>query len=116
MNRLLNAVEADYCVDTGRVYASGVSNGANMVNYVACRDAARFAAVAPVLGPMFGRGNARIEAFATQAGHAWPLAGRRTQRGHRLAIPLILPLGHSAVTRRARRASLSPRSGGGRRR
>jgi poly(3-hydroxybutyrate) depolymerase len=47
VDMLLDAVEADYCVDTARVYASGVSNGGDMVNYVACRDAGRFAAVAP---------------------------------------------------------------------
>ena len=55
VNKLLDTIEGDYCVDTRRVYASGISNGANMVNYVACRDADRFAAVAPVAGPMFGQ-------------------------------------------------------------
>ena len=55
VDAVLDAVEADYCVDLARVYASGFSNGANMVNYVACRDAGRFAAVAPVAGPMFGQ-------------------------------------------------------------
>jgi polyhydroxybutyrate depolymerase len=55
VNKVLDAVAADYCVDPSRVYASGTSNGANMANYVACRDAARFAAIAPVAGPMFGQ-------------------------------------------------------------
>ncbi len=55
VNKLLATVEADYCVNLRRVYASGVSNGANMVNYLACRDAGRFAAVATVAGPMFGQ-------------------------------------------------------------
>ncbi len=55
VDAVLDAVEADYCVDTSRVYASGVSNGGDMVNYVACRDASRFAAVAPVVGNMFGQ-------------------------------------------------------------
>jgi polyhydroxybutyrate depolymerase len=55
VNKLLDTIEADYCVNPRRIYASGFSNGANMVNYVACRDADRFAAVAPVVGPMFGQ-------------------------------------------------------------
>ncbi len=55
VNKLLDAIAADYCVDTRRVYASGASNGGNMVNYLARRDAERFAAVAPVVGPMFGQ-------------------------------------------------------------
>jgi polyhydroxybutyrate depolymerase len=55
VDRLLDAVEADYCVDTARVYASGISNGGNMVHYLGCRDAGRIAAVAPVVGPMFGQ-------------------------------------------------------------
>ncbi len=55
VNELLDTVAVDYCVNLRRVYASGVSNGANMVNYVACRDADRFAAVSTVAGPMFGQ-------------------------------------------------------------
>jgi len=55
VDRLLDTIEREYCVDAGRVYASGASNGGNMVNYLACRDASRFAAVAPVVGPMFGQ-------------------------------------------------------------
>jgi polyhydroxybutyrate depolymerase len=56
VERLIARVEAMFCVDTRRIYASGISNGANMVNYLACRSAARLiAAVAPVAGPMYGQ-------------------------------------------------------------
>ncbi|MBV8930287.1 MAG: hypothetical protein JO152_14290 [Mycobacteriaceae bacterium] len=54
--RLIAGVEARFCVDARRIYASGLSNGANMINYLACRPTARLiAAVAPVAGPMYGQ-------------------------------------------------------------
>ena len=50
---LLNQVEADYCVDTSRVGATGFSNGAGLTGYLACALAGRVAAVAPVEGEFF---------------------------------------------------------------
>jgi polyhydroxybutyrate depolymerase len=47
---LLDEVERTLCVDTNRVYAAGLSNGAFMTSSVACAMADRFAAVAPVAG------------------------------------------------------------------
>jgi polyhydroxybutyrate depolymerase len=47
---LLDKVEAERCIDTSRVYATGLSNGAMMTSTVACVYADRFAAVAPVSG------------------------------------------------------------------
>jgi polyhydroxybutyrate depolymerase len=47
---LLDEVEADRCIDTSRVYATGLSNGAMMSSVVACTMADRFAAIAPVAG------------------------------------------------------------------
>lgn len=47
---LLDEVEATLCVDTNRVYVTGLSNGAFLTSAVACRYAARVAAVAPVAG------------------------------------------------------------------
>lgn len=55
VNAVLDLVEREYCVDVRRIYASGISNGADMVNYLACRDASRIAAIAPVVGPMYGQ-------------------------------------------------------------
>ncbi len=49
---LLDQLEADLCVDTSRVYATGLSNGAWMSSALACTMADRFAAVAPVAGIM----------------------------------------------------------------
>lgn len=47
---LLDSVEAERCVDTARVYATGLSNGAMMSSAVACAMADRIAAIAPVAG------------------------------------------------------------------
>jgi poly(3-hydroxybutyrate) depolymerase len=50
---LLTAIQAGYCVDPARVWATGVSNGGSMVGYLACVLAGRIAAVAPVEGVFF---------------------------------------------------------------
>ena len=47
---LLDRIEAERCVDTSRVYATGLSNGAMMASTVACTMADRVAAIAPVAG------------------------------------------------------------------
>ncbi len=47
---MLDTIEAEQCVDTSRVYATGLSNGAMMTSAVACAYPDRFAAVAPVAG------------------------------------------------------------------
>ena len=50
INALLDQLEAELCVDTSRVYATGLSNGALMSSAIACSISERFAAVAPVAG------------------------------------------------------------------
>ena len=47
---LLDQVEQTACVDTARVFVTGLSNGAMMTSVVACALADRVAAVAPVAG------------------------------------------------------------------
>jgi polyhydroxybutyrate depolymerase len=47
---LMDTVEADLCIDTNRVYATGLSNGAFLTSAVACQYSDRIAAVAPVAG------------------------------------------------------------------
>jgi polyhydroxybutyrate depolymerase len=47
---LLDEVERTMCVDTRRVYVTGLSNGAFMTSAVACKYGDRIAAVAPVAG------------------------------------------------------------------
>jgi polyhydroxybutyrate depolymerase len=48
--RLLDELEATLCVDTTRVFSTGMSNGAQMSSLLACRLADRVAAIAPVSG------------------------------------------------------------------
>ena len=47
---LLDHAEATLCIDTNRVFATGLSNGAFMSSAIACAYADRVAAVAPVAG------------------------------------------------------------------
>jgi polyhydroxybutyrate depolymerase len=56
VNAFLDRVERERCIDTSRVYATGLSNGAMMTSTVACALSDRFAAVAPVSGAMFPDG------------------------------------------------------------
>lgn len=49
---MLDALSADYCVDSGRVYATGYSLGSMFTYEVACQLSDRFAAVASYAGTM----------------------------------------------------------------
>lgn len=50
VDTVLDDILAARCVDTSRVYATGLSNGAMMTSMLACTRADRFAAFAPVAG------------------------------------------------------------------
>lgn len=50
VDEMLRQIEDAYCIDTARVYATGLSNGAFMSSALACTRADVFAAVAPVAG------------------------------------------------------------------
>lgn len=50
---LLAAIEADHCIDTDRVYATGKSNGAGLAAHLACALPGTFAAVAPVAPALY---------------------------------------------------------------
>ena len=47
---LLERLEAEYCIDEARVFATGFSNGAFFSHLLGCAMADRFAAIAPVSG------------------------------------------------------------------
>jgi polyhydroxybutyrate depolymerase len=53
ISELLDHLEAELCIDTGRVFSTGMSNGAQMSSLLACRLADRITAVAPVAGVEF---------------------------------------------------------------
>ena len=50
---LLGQLQKELCVDPGRVFATGMSNGAEMAALVGCRLPGIFAAVAPVAGVIY---------------------------------------------------------------
>jgi len=50
LTTLVSTMEAHYCVDPSRVYATGFSGGARMTSQLACDASSTFAAVAPVSG------------------------------------------------------------------
>jgi polyhydroxybutyrate depolymerase len=47
---LLNSLETTFCVDTTKVFSTGMSNGAQMSSLLACRLSDRITAIAPVSG------------------------------------------------------------------
>lgn len=83
---LLDHVEATFCVDSRRVYATGMSNGGAMTSVLACLASDRFAAFGAVAVELYraGCGGTRpvsIVAFHgtadpvvpfTGGGHTWP--------------------------------------------
>ena len=50
LGKVLDATEQQLCIDTNRVFVTGLSNGAFMTSAMACQFSARVAAVAPVAG------------------------------------------------------------------
>ena len=88
---LLDHLEATLCVDPGRVYATGISNGGGMSSLLACELNDRFAAVAPVAGSPFpesrcqGKKPVSIIAFHGTADQAVPFEGGA---GGRLGLAL----------------------------
>jgi polyhydroxybutyrate depolymerase len=53
---LLTQLEDQLCVDTGRIYATGMSNGGQMSSVLACQLPEEVTAVAPVAGVEFSEG------------------------------------------------------------
>ena len=47
---MIDRISAEYCVDSSRIYATGMSNGAFMSYRLACELAGRIAAIGPVAG------------------------------------------------------------------
>jgi len=50
---LLNHLQATFCIDPRRIYATGISNGGGMVGLLACKLSGRLAAFAPVAGSFY---------------------------------------------------------------
>jgi polyhydroxybutyrate depolymerase len=56
VDAFLDDIEATRCIDTSRIYATGLSYGAIMSSFLACVRTDRFAAVAPVAGITIHKG------------------------------------------------------------
>ncbi|CAG8979105.1 hypothetical protein HYALB_00000236 [Hymenoscyphus albidus] len=55
---MINSFNADYCIDTSRIYAAGKSNGGGFTGTLACsRLSAKIAAFAPVAGAFYVPGS-----------------------------------------------------------
>src|SRR5262249_8169924 len=66
VNALLDEIEHEFCVDTKRVYSTGMSDGGATTSVLACREPDRFAAFGAVAVVLFspGCGGANPVAFA----------------------------------------------------
>ncbi len=79
ISNLLSHLEDTLCIDTSRVFSTGISNGAQMSSLLGCRLSTRIAAIAPVegeeyLAPCTGRPEP-ILAFHGTADAVLPYAG-----------------------------------------
>jgi len=72
---LLDHLESTFCVDTKRVYATGMSDGGAMSSTLACKSADRFAAFGPVAVMIYvpGCGGQRTESIVSFMGTADPV-------------------------------------------
>ena len=52
-SELLDSLESQLCLDTNKVFSSGISNGAIMSSRLACSLSSRIAAIAPVAGAYY---------------------------------------------------------------
>lgn len=75
VNALLDHIEATFCVDTTRVYATGMSDGGAMSSTLACRAPDRFGAFGPVAVMVYvpGCGGQRTESIVSFMGTADPV-------------------------------------------
>lgn len=55
VNALLQKLETEYPIDSKRIYATGLSNGAIFCHFLAAQPENRFAAIAPVVGAAGGK-------------------------------------------------------------
>jgi poly(3-hydroxybutyrate) depolymerase len=77
LSTLLDKMSASLCLDTRRIYSTGLSNGAGMSTTLACEIGDRIAAIAPVSGVNLSGacpGNARVSVLAIH-GDADTVAG-----------------------------------------
>ncbi len=69
---LMETLQADYCVDSERVFSTGHSYGGMMSHTLGCQRADVLRAIAPVAGAMFGRGGDCAGPIAAWGAHGDP--------------------------------------------
>ncbi|HEU0075813.1 MAG TPA: PHB depolymerase family esterase [Dehalococcoidia bacterium] len=88
---LIDAISARYCIDSSRVYATGISNGGGITSLLGCRLNDRIAAIAPVAGSPYsppacsGAGPMPVVAFHGTDDALVPFEGGP---GGRLGLPI----------------------------
>jgi polyhydroxybutyrate depolymerase len=79
LGQLLDHLESTMCIDTSRIFSTGMSNGAQMSSLLACRRSQRITAIAPVSGVEFlepcNGAPVRIIAFHGSADPILPYTG-----------------------------------------
>jgi polyhydroxybutyrate depolymerase len=88
---LLDHIEAQLCVDTQRVYSTGMSDGGAMSSVLACVSADRFAAFAPVAVVVYPMvcSNTRRLAFMGFSGTADPIVPFQGGAVHCCGMPVL---------------------------
>ncbi|WP_377841556.1 alpha/beta hydrolase family esterase [Bosea sp. UC22_33] len=120
VGQVLDDVVARFPIDSGRILASGFSQGGSMVWYLACRMPRRFAAFAPIAGAFWeplpescdGPRRPLIHVHGT-SDMTVPLAGRSLRQGSRQgdvfkSLAVFAPGGCTAGWAEAARAALAP--------
>ncbi|MFI6514360.1 alpha/beta hydrolase family esterase [Spirillospora sp. NPDC050679] len=92
MGRLLDHLERTLCVDRGREFAAGFSNGAGLSAALVCGLRGRLAGIAPVAGinlarPCAGAKPTTIVAFHGDADRVVPYRGGEPFGGNRTQVP-----------------------------
>src|SRR5260370_35077464 len=82
---LLEHIEAAFCLDSSRVYATGMSDGGAMSSVLACRSSHRFAAFGPVAVMLYlpgcgGKRDVSIVSFMGRPDPVVPFNGGRVRR------------------------------------
>jgi poly(3-hydroxybutyrate) depolymerase len=60
LRAMLDWLDANYCVDKGRIFSLGFSYGGIMSNTLSCQLGTTFRAIAPIAGSMFGSTNSCV--------------------------------------------------------
>ena len=94
MRDLLDRLEGDLCIDTGRVFVAGISNGAAFAQIVACAMPERITAVAAVAALVYPRRCGTDAPIAVIGFHGTddpcvPFGGGTSACGQKLPVPPV---------------------------